>query len=31
VLAHPEARGVHDMRSRRAGPTLFIELHLEID
>jgi ferrous-iron efflux pump FieF len=31
VLAHPEARGVHDMRSRRAGPTLFIELHLELD
>lgn len=31
ALAHAEARGVHDIRSRRAGPTLFIELHLELD
>lgn len=31
VLAHPEAHGVHDMRSRRAGPNLFIELHLELE
>jgi ferrous-iron efflux pump FieF len=30
VLAHPEARGLHDLRTRRAGTDVFIELHLEI-
>ncbi|MDX1541494.1 MAG: cation transporter dimerization domain-containing protein, partial [Geminicoccaceae bacterium] len=28
---HPEARGVHDLRTRQAGSDLFIDLHLEID
>jgi ferrous-iron efflux pump FieF len=31
VLAHPEVRGLHDLRTREAGATQFIELHLEID
>jgi ferrous-iron efflux pump FieF len=31
IHAHPEVRGVHDMRSRRSGPDLFVELHLELD
>ena len=31
ALAHPEVRGVHDLRTRRAGRSDFIELHLELD
>jgi ferrous-iron efflux pump FieF len=31
VLAHPEVQGLHDLRTREAGATQFIELHLEID
>ena len=31
ALAHPEAHGVHDLRTRRAGADVFIELHLELD
>jgi ferrous-iron efflux pump FieF len=31
VLAHPEVQGLHDLRTREAGTTQFIELHLEID
>lgn len=31
VLAHPEVRGVHDLRTRAAGDTRFIELHVELD
>lgn len=31
VLGHPQAMGVHDLRSRRTGGGLFIELHLELD
>jgi ferrous-iron efflux pump FieF len=27
----PEVRGVHDFRSRRAGPTRFVDLHVSID
>ena len=27
----PEAQGVHDLRTRRAGSDVFIELHLELD
>jgi len=30
ALGHPEAQGVHDLRTRRAGADVFIELHLEI-
>ena len=30
ALAHPDARGVHDLRTRRAGTDVFIELHLEL-
>lgn len=31
VMAHPETRGVHDMRTRNAGDRIFIEFHLELD
>jgi ferrous-iron efflux pump FieF len=30
ALDHPETQGVHDMRTRRAGSDVFIELHLEL-
>jgi ferrous-iron efflux pump FieF len=29
--AHPEVTAVHDIRTRAAGPTAFIQLHLEMD
>jgi ferrous-iron efflux pump FieF len=28
---HPEVRSVHDLRTRSAGPTAFIQLHIEMD
>jgi ferrous-iron efflux pump FieF len=31
VRAHPEVIGMHDLRTRGAGPTTFIQLHLEMD
>lgn len=31
VLAHPEVRDLHDLRTREAGSTQFIELHVEVD
>ncbi len=31
VLSHAEVRGLHDLRTREAGATQFIELHIEID
>ncbi len=31
VLAHPQARGMHDLRTRDSGTMRFIELHLELD
>jgi ferrous-iron efflux pump FieF len=31
ALGHPCAQGVHDLRTRRAGADVFIELHLELD
>lgn len=31
VLSHPSARGLHDLRTRRAGRKRFIEFHLELD
>jgi ferrous-iron efflux pump FieF len=31
VLAHPKARGMHDLRTRKSGVTYFIQLHLELD
>ncbi|HEX5795955.1 MAG TPA: cation diffusion facilitator family transporter [Geminicoccaceae bacterium] len=31
ALAHPAAQGMHDLRTRRAGADVFIELHLELD
>jgi len=30
ALGHPAAHGVHDLRTRRAGGDVFIELHLEL-
>jgi ferrous-iron efflux pump FieF len=30
ALGHPDAEGVHDLRTRRAGADVFIELHLEL-
>ena len=29
--AHEEVRGMHDLRSRRSGTVLFLQLHLELD
>ncbi len=31
VIAHPETQGFHDLRTRRSGTTVFIQLHLELD
>jgi len=31
VRAHPQVRGVHDVRIRRSGQTYFIQLHLMLD
>jgi ferrous-iron efflux pump FieF len=31
ATAHPEVRGMHDLRSRRSGIDTFIQLHLELD
>lgn len=31
VLSHPEVLGVHEMRTRQAGHTKFIQMHLEMD
>ena len=31
ALEHPGAHNVHDLRTRRAGSDVFIELHLELD
>jgi ferrous-iron efflux pump FieF len=31
VQAHPEVRSVHDLRTRAAGPTSFVQLHIEMD
>jgi ferrous-iron efflux pump FieF len=31
ALGHPQAHNVHDLRTRRAGSDVFIELHLELD
>jgi len=31
VLNHPQARGLHDLRTRRSGTTVFVQLHLELD
>lgn len=31
VRTHSEARGMHDLRTRRSGTTTFIQLHLELD
>ena len=29
--SHPEVTAVHDIRTRGAGPTAFIQLHIEMD
>ena len=31
VLAHPEVRSVHDLRTRAAGRDIFIQFHIELD
>jgi len=31
VRNHPDARGIHDLRTRKSGTTSFIQLHLELD
>jgi len=31
VLNYPDARGCHDLRTRRSGTKVFIQLHLELD
>ncbi len=31
VMAHPQARAMHDLRTRHSGQRVFIEFHLEVD
>ena len=31
ALSHPEVKSLHDMRTRRSGPTSFIQFHLVMD
>jgi ferrous-iron efflux pump FieF len=31
VLAHSEAKGLHELRTRRSGPQRFVQFHLELD
>jgi len=31
ALHHPQARGMHDLRTRSAGPSVLIQFHLEVD
>ena len=31
VLAHPDVRGVHDLRTRRSGTAVFVQMHVELD
>jgi ferrous-iron efflux pump FieF len=31
VMAHPEVRGMHDLRSRSSGTGIFLQLHVEMD
>lgn len=31
VREHPETKGLHDLRTRKSGTTVFIQLHLELD
>jgi len=31
VSQHPQAHGMHDLRTRKSGTTVFIQLHLELD
>jgi len=31
VRSHPRVRGMHDLRTRKSGLTIFIQLHLELD
>jgi ferrous-iron efflux pump FieF len=31
VLSHPETKGCHDLRTRRSGNMVFIQLHLELN
>jgi ferrous-iron efflux pump FieF len=31
VTGHPEVRGMHELRSRRSGTAIFVQLHLELD
>lgn len=31
VLQHPKVRGMHDLRTRRSGTAIFMQLHVELD
>jgi len=31
ALKHSQVKGIHDLRTRRSGTTIFIQLHLELD
>lgn len=31
IMNHPSAIGLHDLRTRRSGTTVFVQLHLELD
>src|SRR3546814_19677492 len=31
IRAHPEVRGIHDLRTRASGPQIFIQCHIELE
>ena len=31
ALAHPQVRGMHDLRTRRSGTATFVQMHVELD
>ena len=31
ILAHPDVRGLHDLRTRQAGLSRFVQCHIELD
>ena len=31
IEAHPELHGYHDLKTRTAGSTLFVQVHIELD
>jgi ferrous-iron efflux pump FieF len=31
ILSHPQVRGLHDLRTRQAGLSRFVQCHIELD